>query len=100
MNTYIVSSLLKSEGKVRGVIVQRLAPAAGGGWETVEVQEPDLAGLGRLVTEHRVFVASWAGEGPDAVLGSPVRIVGTRIVSVDKDGVENDDLLRLGQFSD
>ena len=95
MSTYLVSSLLVSEGKVTGVLAQQLLPAAGGGTYPGPTLELDSAALERLLATDKVFVVDWTGAnvGP----GSQIRAKGTRFVSVDKDGVENDDLMKLGQ---
>jgi hypothetical protein len=57
----------------------------------------DAAELEQLVRTEQVFVARRARAGV-VELGSPVRTSGTRFVSVDEDGVENDELMKLGQF--
>ena len=96
MNTYIVSGLRTSAGKVTHVIVHQRGPAEDGGTTAVNVQELDAGELAQLVASGQVFVVRW--DGGEDYLGSQVRIAGTRFVSVDKDGVENDDLMKLPQF--
>jgi hypothetical protein len=99
MNTYLVSALQVSNGEVTGVIAQQVEVGAGevsvltGGLSLGAAQLEQLAGTAQ------VFVVRRTGSGA-VELGSQVQTAGTRFVSVDPNGVENDDLMRLAQFHD
>ncbi|CAN7332618.1 hypothetical protein [Rhizobacter sp. LjRoot28] len=62
-----------------------------------DATSPDAAELEQLVRTEQVFVVRRTTAGV-VELGSQVRTSGMRFVSVDEDGVENDELMKLGQF--
>ena len=97
MNTFIVSALRTSGGAVAAVQVQQLVPRGEGGGGLINPREIDAAELEHLVATEQVFVVNWTGTG-EFDLGSQVRTSGTRFVSVGKDGIETDDLMKLPQF--
>jgi hypothetical protein len=98
MNTFVVSSLRVARGKVTHVMVQQLVPRTEGGGGLINPREIDAAELELLVATDQVYVVNWLG-GDEFDLGSRVRTSGTRFVSIGKDGVDNDDLMRLPQYS-
>ena len=97
MNTFVVSSLRVAHGKLTHVMVQQLVPRTEGGGGLINPREIDAAELEHLVATELVFVVNWTGVG-EFDLGSQVRTSGSRFVSVGKDGIENDDLMKLPQF--
>jgi len=99
MNTYLVSALQVSNGKVTGVIAQQVKVGTGEVSVLTNGVSVDAAQLEQLVGTAQVFVVRRTGSGA-VELGSQVRTAGTRFVSVDPNGVENDDLMRLAQFHD
>lgn len=101
MSLYVVTGIDVQGGEVENAIVglvQKDVDGKTGVWETEEVHRVDLA---TLIDRDDVYVGRWLDDNTIAA-GSRVRLKPGQIeyaMSVDENGVPNDDLMRVAPFS-